>query len=322
MVLLLTHSGDFYTVDLVQAALQELGTPFFRVNTDLLPVQYPVSVDFAAGEPVLTFHLEEVPVRLSSTQVKSVWCRRLWPAQFPEDCPLDLVEQCRPAATQLVLDGLALFRDALWMNPIDHGTRAESKILHLNLALEIQMPTPETLITNEPQKIHDFFHRHQGKIITKLLVPTVVSMEFHQDFAYTCMVREEHLAHLNQVRGRPQIFQPFLRKLREYRVAVVGEQIFVGALDVPSTGPLAIDWRQATEDDGLKWENRALPDEIADKALQLMELLGLNFGVFDFVETLDGEFYFLEVNQAGEWGMLQRDLELPIAQAIARELSV
>ena len=53
-----------------------------------------------------------------------------------------------------------------------------------------------------------------------------------------------------------------------------------------------------------------------------MELLGLNFGVFDFVETLDGEFYFLEVNQAGEWGMLQRDLELPIAQAIARELSV
>ena len=188
MVLLLTHSGDYYTVDLVQAALQELGTPFFRVNTDLLPVQYPVSVDFTAEGPVLTFHLEEAPVCLSPTQVKSVWCRRLWPAQFPEDCPQELVEQGRPAASQLVLDGLGLFRNALWMNSLQSGTRAESKILQLALASEIQMPTPETLITNEPEKIREFFHRHQGKIITKLLVPTVVSMEFNQDFAYTCMV--------------------------------------------------------------------------------------------------------------------------------------
>ena len=35
----------------------------------------------------------------------------------------------------------------------------------------------------------------------------------------------------------------------------------------------------------------------------------------------DQEPYFLEVNQAGEWGWLERDLGLPIAECIARALA-
>ena len=34
----------------------------------------------------------------------------------------------------------------------------------------------------------------------------------------------------------------------------------------------------------------------------------------------DGQYYFLEVNPTGEWGMLQRDLDLPIAENIAETL--
>jgi len=34
----------------------------------------------------------------------------------------------------------------------------------------------------------------------------------------------------------------------------------------------------------------------------------------------DGAHVFLEVNPTGEWGMLERDLGLPIADAIAEEL--
>lgn len=322
VVLLLTHSGDFYTIDLVQQALQEQGTPFFRVNTDLLPVHYPLSLGFSGNaEPSVTFHLEDAPLTLTSSQVKGVWARRLWPAQFPEVCPVELVQQCQPAAAQLVLDGLALFQDAVWLNPMDTGSRAESKILQLSLAAEVGLPYPETLISNDAEQVREFFQRHDGNLVTKLLVPAVVSMEFNEQFVYTCLVTQEHLQQLEQLRGRPQIFQPFIPKVREYRVVVVGDRFFVGVMNIPKEGPLSVDWRQGTEDDQLQWTNGELPQEISDKALQLLDLLGLNFGVFDFVETPDGDFYFLEVNQAGEWGMLQRDLGLPIAQTIALELS-
>ena len=38
---------------------------------------------------------------------------------------------------------------------------------------------------------------------------------------------------------------------------------------------------------------------------------------FDLIETPGGELVFLEVNPGGEWGMLERDLALPIADALA-----
>ena len=51
-----------------------------------------------------------------------------------------------------------------------------------------------------------------------------------------------------------------------------------------------------------------------------MSELGLVFGAIDMICTPAGEHVFLEVNPGGEWGMLERDLGLPIADAIARAL--
>jgi glutathione synthase/RimK-type ligase-like ATP-grasp enzyme len=52
----------------------------------------------------------------------------------------------------------------------------------------------------------------------------------------------------------------------------------------------------------------------------VMRALGLGFGAVDLVVARDGSHHFLEVNPVGEWGMLERDLGLPIADAIAEEL--
>jgi len=48
--------------------------------------------------------------------------------------------------------------------------------------------------------------------------------------------------------------------------------------------------------------------------------LGLVFGAVDLICTPAGEYVFLEVNPGGEWGMLERDLGLPISEAIAAAL--
>jgi hypothetical protein len=52
----------------------------------------------------------------------------------------------------------------------------------------------------------------------------------------------------------------------------------------------------------------------------LMAGLGLVFGAADLICTPSGEHVFLEVNPGGEWGMLERDLDLPISEAIAAAL--
>lgn len=322
MILLLTHSGDHFTIDRVCQHLAELECDFFRVNTDLMPVIYPLSAEFNEAHPGrLSLYLEENVVDFSPERVQAVWARRLWPARFPEECPAELVHQCHPAASSMVMESLGLLHDAYWINPLFEGERAESKLLQLSIANRLGLPVPETLVTNHPEKIKDFFHKHDGQIVTKLLVPQVQSMEAHPAFSYTCRIDEAHLDHLEQVRGMPQIFQPFVRKSREYRVVVLGDRFFAGSLQIPVIGPLSVDWRQATEDGELEWEEAELPTDLQEKALQMLEELGLVFGVFDFAETPDGEFVFFEVNQAGEWGMLEHHLDLPISRAIAEELS-
>jgi glutathione synthase/RimK-type ligase-like ATP-grasp enzyme len=51
-----------------------------------------------------------------------------------------------------------------------------------------------------------------------------------------------------------------------------------------------------------------------------MAELGLVYGAIDLILTPDGEYVFLEVNPSGEWGMLERDLNYPISDAIAHAL--
>ena len=51
-----------------------------------------------------------------------------------------------------------------------------------------------------------------------------------------------------------------------------------------------------------------------------MRDLGLVFGAVDLICTPAGEHVFLEVNPGGEWGMLERDLGLPISEASASAL--
>ncbi len=321
MIILLTHSQDHFTIDRVMEHLTRLGAEHLRLNTDLLPFFQPMVGRFGNEQPTeIEIEFENGPLGLQTTDVTAVWNRRLWPGSFPPDFPPELAAQCAAACQTAASDLLSLFTEARWINGLHQGRRAESKILQLHLASRLGLRLPDTLISNNPREIEEFYHHHQGRIITKMLVPTTVSMQAHPDFAYTTLVEEDHLKFLGQVRAQPQIFQPFLPKIREYRAVCVGGRFLVGGLDIPVEGPLAVDWRQATEDDDLPWLPAELPPQVQAKLTALMAQLDLRFGVFDLIDTGEGEPYFLEVNQAGEWGMLERDLDLPISEAIAQEL--
>ncbi len=319
MILLLTHSQDYFTIDRVGQALAEMGQPFLRVNTDLFPLEHQLLAGFGNGHP--QFEMRVGPQSVDLSQVSAIWCRRLWPGTLPPGLPAEVEAQCARTARTFYFETLSRLEEARWLNPIEAGRRAESKLLQLDLAGQVGLRVPPTLVTNRPEEVKDFFAFH-GRIITKLLEPTVQSMQADARFAYTCLVEAEHLETMQSLRIMPQIFQPFLAKKQEFRVVVVGERFLAGGLEIPGSGPLAVDWRQATPDDGLQWFEVDLEQEVQAKVLELMRRLELRFGVLDFIDTGEGEPYFLEINQAGEWGMLERDLGLPISQAIAQELAL
>ena len=56
------------------------------------------------------------------------------------------------------------------------------------------------------------------------------------------------------------------------------------------------------------------------KLLKLMKKLGLNFGSIDMIKAKNGEYYFLEVNPVGQFGMVSHPCNFSIEKHLAELL--
>ena len=316
-VLLLTHSGDFYTIDLVAEALARKGARPFRLNTDLFPSSVKLSA--RAGDDRSAQLVSETGARVAAEEVRAVWARKLWVPRMGEDLDERFREMCvreSAAALEGFLDAL---HDAHWVNDLQRERAAENKQRQLRVAAQAGLRVPRTLVTNDPEAARQFFDETEGRMVAKLLRPLTVSMTAAPLFVYTSRVREEDLAGADELRHSPMVFQELIPKERELRVAWVAGEAFAGALDASGTSRGQTDWRRAAPGE-CEWQAAELPSEISRGLRALMSELGLAYGAVDLIRTPAGEYVFLEVNPGGEWGMLERDLGLPISDAIARAL--
>ncbi len=102
-------------------------------------------------------------------------------------------------------------------------------------------------------------------------------------------------------------------------MVVVGGRCFVGAIDASRSVAGQVDWRRARPEE-CRWEPGELPTQVEARLVRLVAALGLVYGAVDLIVTPDGRHLFLEVNPGGEWGMLEHELGLPIAAALAEAL--
>ncbi len=318
LILLLTHSGDYYTIDLVQDALDRAGVPAVRFDTDRFPTDATLSVSFDGKLSGLSLKLSGQVIDLQS--LRGVWARRLWPGKLPMDLDASFADHCYQESKTAFFDAMDLLDHCRWVNPLRAGRQAESKLLQLKLATEIGLTTPVTIVANDPECVRQLFAQVGGKMVTKLLGPLSQTMDASGDFVYTSQVTDEDMQSIDDVRYAPQIFQSLIPKQRELRAIFVGDKTFVGAIRAGKTGYGAIDWRRLTTADDVHWTEEELPEKVEQQVQCLMKRMGLLYSAVDFIIDTEGRYIFLELNQAGEWGWLQRDLGFNIAQAIAQTL--
>ncbi|MDJ0737517.1 MAG: MvdC family ATP-grasp ribosomal peptide maturase [Nostocaceae cyanobacterium] len=317
IVLLITHSGDYFTVDRVAEAILKLGAQPFRLDTD----KFPMTVQLQSQRS----HLEHLNClkygdrSISAKQVKAVWMRRIWQPQISQDLAPQFQSACARESLA-ALDGFwDSLREAHWVDDLQRIHFAENKLRQMRVAQEVGFVIPQTLVTNDPQQAREFFFQVKGKMVAKLLTPLSVSMKGSPFFFYTSPVKEEDLLDASSLRYCPMVFQEEIPKDKELRVVYVDGKLFVGALDASVYGASTLDWRRASGD-ACVWQTHEMPSEIAERLQAFMGKFGLVFGAFDFILTPSGEYVFLEINPTGEWGMLERDLNYPISGAIAEAL--
>ena len=316
-VLLLTHSGDFYTVDLVSQALERRGGRPVRFNTDLFPSL--VKLSGRAGDERAAHLVTETGEEISPEEVRAVWARKLWTPRMAHDLDERYRSMCINESTAALEGFLDALHNSRWINNLDRQRDAENKQRQLRLAARAGLRVPRTLVTNDAATARQFFAETSGETVAKLLLPLTVSMDATEAFVYTTRLREEDLATAEQLRHSPMVFQELIPKACELRIAYVAGKTFTGALDATGTSRGHTDWRRAAPEE-CRWQRAQLPTEVTTSLQVLMSELGLVFGAIDLICTPKGEYVFLEVNPGGEWGMLERDLGLPISDAIAEAL--
>ncbi|ATB31586.1 MvdC/MvdD family ATP grasp protein [Melittangium boletus] len=319
-VLLLTHGADHYTVDRVAEALSRRGLRPVRIDTEGFPASWELSSvvepereDVVLGTSAGVLHAREV---------RSVWLRRRVPARFDAVLEPAWRESCGReswAALDGALDGLAA-AGCRFINPLGSDAVAENKPRQLRLARALGLEIPRTVVTNDAAQVRALFEAVGGRMVAKMLTPLSQSMDGRRPFVYTSAIRPEHLEQLEGLRHAPMVFQERLDKAHELRVAVVGGRCFVGAIDASCSVAGQVDWRRSRADE-CQWTPGELPGSVAGRLVRLVEALGLVYGAADFIVTPEGRHVFLEVNPGGEWGMLERELGLPIAEALAEALA-
>lgn len=317
IVLLVTHTGDFFTVDRVAQALLKLGAQPFRLDTDKFPLAIQLKALF--GKSQNQHKLQYGDRELYSEQVKAVWMRRLFAPEFGNSITPQFQTACARESMATLEGFWDSLRGAYWIDDLQRINAAQNKLCQLRIAQELSLTIPQTLVTNNPKEAQEFFQQVQGKMVAKLLTPLSQSMKNSPFFLYTSAVTEEDLLEAELLRYSPMVFQEEIPKHCELRVVYVNGKLFVGALDASVYAASTLDWRRVNTSE-CKWEPHELPSEIEVKLKDYMSKFGLVFGAFDFIQTPAGEYVFLELNPTGEWGMLERDLGYPISEAIAEAL--
>jgi glutathione synthase/RimK-type ligase-like ATP-grasp enzyme len=249
----------------------------------------------------------------------SVWWR-LKPAVAQADAPAadPISREFVEREWAQVLEALAeILRGAAWVNDPEANRRARAKPLQLVAAARAGFDVAPTMVTNDASAAARFAAAQPDGTVYKAL-----SWYFRPPdrMLYTRVVDAAAVsAAAAEIRRAPCIFQRRVDKAHELRVTVVGQEVFAVRIDAESVPAARLDWRRAPGE--VPCRPCDLDPVDAARLLTLHRALGLTYGAYDLIATHDGRLVFLEVNPVGQWLWLEERLGLPIADAIARELS-
>ena len=101
----------------------------------------------------------------------------------------------------------------------------------MTLASELGFTVPDTLVSNDPEDVLDFYTRHAGRIISKRAAFS--RLNEHADHFYRwhrARMSRRDLGYVDAVRFCPMIFQAYVPKALELRITVIGDHILAAKM--------------------------------------------------------------------------------------------
>lgn len=292
--------------------LSERGADVVRFDTETYPGDSDVA--FAVVNGVAHVRLRIAGRELSGADVTAILYRhrRLPRAPTVAETARSLAE----SELRATLDGALLALAGRWVNHPHANRLARHKLLQLTLAADVGLPVPETLVSADPGAIRRRFESWEGRMVAKLAGGQVAPIGDDPYAVLTTRLAASDLADDAALSACPALYQREVPKAHELRATVVGDRVLTCRIDAPE----AADWREMGRA-AVAAAPTDLDKDVAARCVALTRRLGLRFAGIDLIVTPGGQAVFLELNAAGQWAWVEKATGLPIAAAIADELT-
>ncbi len=203
--------------------------------------------------------------------------------------------------------------------PIKIGNQNNStlnKLVVLYYATSLGIKISSTIITSSKDELLKYIKT------SKSLITKSISDNLHTNTAtstfmfYTEQINDEILEDLPS-EFYYSLFQDQIEKKYEVRAFYLHGKFYSMAIFSQNDKQTEVDFRKYNNDKPNRMVRFQLPIEIEEKLNRLMKLLKLDSGSIDIIVSTTNEFYFLEVNPVGQFGMVS----IPCNYFIEREIA-
>lgn len=233
----------------------------------------------------------------------TVWIRRPWPSI--EMHPRVAAEEVKFARSEYQAFRRALLMNieltgAFCINKWSAADSIENKSVQLTLAKKCGLSAPTTVMTNASPFARELQKKVKGDVVHKSYIAHTWAQE-GSDVTYACettrMEKNEEFA--DEVFAyAPGIYQQMIPKEYDVRITMVGDEFHAFAITTPKK---ELDWRLSSVLGRISMERRVLPPHVESGLRRFAERAGIVFGCFDMAVDGKGNWWFLEVNQAGQF---------------------
>lgn len=286
-----------YIIDIINS--NGFGDRVIRLNTE----DFVDNCKVHFNGKIASIYLKDSNKEIHSNELYSVWYRRPKKIKYKnsdEGIQRFIIDQ---SETFLQNFYYLTQKNTKWINPLLNLQQARNKFYQLALANEIGFNVPETVITNDFEKAINFVTKTES--INKSLSKPYYHID-NEFYSYlTQKVSLETVENnTKSIEICPTLFQEFIDKDLDIRVAYFDKQVFAFAIHSQENEFSKTDFRGASPH-LLKHERIEIPSDLKEKIIKFVDTQGLLFSALDFVKDKQGKYYFIENNPNGQWVWLE-----------------
>ncbi|MBB6002209.1 grasp-with-spasm system ATP-grasp peptide maturase [Arcicella rosea] len=315
MILILSIDGDLST-DVVINWLKFYGHPYIRLN----PLEIvEKKVFFSLKEQILIIGDKTIKI----DEINAIWNRKIgffsYTPQFKllvESSGYDVAEQILRENASIVSGFVRLFKDKKWL--LNALSTNINKIDVLNMAFKIGLDIPETFILSNKLDIKNIHAK--TPLISKSVYEVIFLKRLNGLYSmYTNRLSEVFFKKVPDD-FFPSLLQVEVKKMYEIRTFFLIDTCYSMSIFSQKSKQTELDFRRYEWANPNRFIPYKLPREIEMKIKKLMKSLNLNTGSIDFMRGEDGKYYFLEINPAGQFGMIDFSCNYGLHKKVAQTL--